>query len=84
MNQNLTIEQYNKLIDCEVFHINKMEWVARKFVRRGKQWVVIAFLSNDGKTPLMCSYNASNVRVGGKILRYSQFITNPKNPEPFA
>ena len=82
MKQNLTREQYDKLkFDCEVQYSGN--WTGnRKFVRRGRNWVIVAFLCNDG-TPLITHYSVGNVRINGQRLAYTKYLTNPKRPEPF-
>lgn len=83
MEQNLTREKYDSLkYTCET-RGNNGEWRSgRKFVRRGRQWVTIAFLTNDG-TPLMSSYSVYDVRIDGQVLEYDKYLTNSKRPEPF-
>jgi len=78
--KKLTIEQYNKLIDCEVLRDDNT-YAKHKFVSRGRKSVNIAILMNDN-TILIVNYPCNRIKVNDMVLEYipSCSFTNSKNP----
>lgn len=79
----ITPEEYNRLLDCEVTENFTHTVSDRKFVKRGREYVVVALRLYDGSI-ITQDYLVRLVKVGGRQLLVSANLTNPRKPQPFA
>lgn len=80
--EKMSIEVYNKLIDCEVFRHSGKGGVSRKFVQRSRSMAVVAELVG-GSHVRQYTVAVERVRMGDRWLSRSGNLVKPDRPEPF-
>lgn len=77
----MTKEFYETLRPCSVYEYTGQWSNDWRFVRRGKRWVVVAYITAVGHV-----YTAKrihyNVAIAGRRLAYGRRQPNPLQPEP--